>query len=112
MIDLFKQAMRRHAASVNLITTEFDDVRYGMVVTAVCSLGIDPPSLLACVAATSSLYRPMSLGHVFAVNILRECHSPLVKIFSGQIKGEARFATTKGRALDCWRSVLGPAFGG
>ena len=26
--------------------------------------------------------------------------------------GEARFATTKGRALDCWRSVLGPSFGG
>ena len=25
---------------------------------------------------------------------------------------EARFATTKGRALDCWRSVLGPSFGG
>lgn len=25
---------------------------------------------------------------------------------------EARFATTKGRALDCWRTVLGPSFGG
>lgn len=24
--------------------------------------------------------------------------------------GEARFATTKGRALDCWRLVLGPSF--
>jgi hypothetical protein len=26
--------------------------------------------------------------------------------------GEARFATTKGRALDCWRSVMGPSFEG
>lgn len=26
--------------------------------------------------------------------------------------GESRFATTKGRAVDCWQSVLGPAFGG
>lgn len=26
--------------------------------------------------------------------------------------GEARFATTKGRALDCWRLVFGPSFGG
>ena len=25
--------------------------------------------------------------------------------------GEARFATTKGRALDCWRSILGPSLG-
>ena len=25
---------------------------------------------------------------------------------------EARFATTKGRATECWRSVLGPSFGG
>jgi hypothetical protein len=25
--------------------------------------------------------------------------------------GEARFATTKGQAVECWRSVLGPAFG-
>jgi tRNA nucleotidyltransferase (CCA-adding enzyme) len=26
--------------------------------------------------------------------------------------GEARFASTKGRALECWQSVLGPSFGG
>lgn len=26
--------------------------------------------------------------------------------------GEAHFATTKGRALDCWRSVFGPSFQG
>jgi tRNA nucleotidyltransferase (CCA-adding enzyme) len=26
--------------------------------------------------------------------------------------GEARFATTKGRAVDCWQSVLGASFGG
>lgn len=26
--------------------------------------------------------------------------------------GEARFATTKGHAVDCWQSVLGPSFGG
>ncbi len=26
--------------------------------------------------------------------------------------GDAKFATTKGRALDDWRLVLGPAFGG
>lgn len=26
--------------------------------------------------------------------------------------GEARFATTRARAVDCWRSVLGPSFGG
>jgi hypothetical protein len=25
---------------------------------------------------------------------------------------EARFATTKGRATECWRVLLGPSFGG
>jgi flavin reductase len=91
MIEIFKQAMRRHAAAINLITTEHDGVRYGMAATAVCSLGVSPPSLLVCVATTASIHQPLMDGDHFAVNILRECHAPLVGAFSGQLRGEARF---------------------
>jgi hypothetical protein len=30
--------------------------------------------------------------------------------YSMSALGEAKFATTKGRAVDCWQSVLGPSF--
>lgn len=91
MIDIFKQAMRRHASAISLITTEHAGVRYGMAATAICSLGINPPSLLACVATSASIYQPLLSGDRFAVNILRECHAPLVGAFSGQLRSEDRF---------------------
>jgi len=39
------------------------------------------------------------------IRIIETAHDALSAL------GEARFATTKGQAVDCWRCVLGPSFG-
>lgn len=88
----FRQAMRRLTAAVSLITTEEDGVRYGMTVTAVCSLGIKPPSLLISVSHGASMHRPVIVRGAFAVNVLIDAQGELVRPFSGAVKGEARFS--------------------
>lgn len=92
LVDGFRQAMRRLTAAVSLITTEEGGVRYGMTVTAVCSLGINPPSLLISVSHGASMHRPVIARGAFAVNVLTATQGGLVRPFSGAVKGEARFS--------------------
>lgn len=91
-VDDFKHAMRRLTATVSLITTAEGEDLYGMAVTAVCSLGIIPPSLLICVAHTASMHDPLMRSRRFAVNMLSTEQSFLVGPFSGKVKGKERFA--------------------
>ncbi|ACB96211.1 flavin reductase family protein [Beijerinckia indica] len=91
-IDDFKHAMRRLTATVSLVTTIEGENRYGMVATAVCSLGVAPPSLLISVAHTASLHDPLMRSRRFGVNMLSTEQSFLVGPFSGMVKGKERFA--------------------
>jgi flavin reductase len=87
----FKCAMRRLASTVTIVTTEYGGKRHGMVATAVCSLGIDPPSLIASVAQTASLHNPLMASGRFCVNLLTLSQADLIAVFSGQCRGEVRF---------------------
>jgi flavin reductase len=89
--DRFKCAMRRLTSTVTIVTAEYGGRRHGMVATAVCSLGIDPPSLIASVAHTASLHSPLLTSGRFCVNLLTLSQADLVPVFSGQRSGEARF---------------------
>lgn len=91
LVEAFKAAMRCHAASVNIITTEASGTRFGMAATAVCSLGIAPPSLLVCIGEQASIAPALVEGRAFAVNILGAEHAWMIASFSGAVKNEARF---------------------
>jgi flavin reductase (DIM6/NTAB) family NADH-FMN oxidoreductase RutF len=67
---LFKQGMRRLAASVAVITTRDEDEVVGLTATAVCSLSADPPSLLCCLNQRSRTAQAIGKSRQFAVNIL------------------------------------------
>lgn len=91
LITAFKAAMRRLTGGVALLTTTDGISRSGMAVTAVCSLGIDPPTLIVSIAHTASMHGPTLASGRIAVNLLREAHSDMVADFSGRKKGEERF---------------------
>lgn len=86
-----RQALRRLAGTVVVITTRHDGVRYAMAATAVNALSMDPPSLLICVNKSASIHAPLSKGEYFAINILDFHHQEISRCCSGQVKGEARF---------------------
>jgi flavin reductase len=87
----FRDAMRRFATTVSIITCSYGGSRFGMSATAVTSLSVDPPSLLVCVNKSAATHRVMSRGGKFCVNVLRSVHASLSQAFSGQLKGEDRF---------------------
>ena len=87
----FRDAMRRFATTVSIITCAHGGSRFGMSATAVTSLSVDPPSLLVCVNKSAATHRVMSRGGRFCVNVLRSVHAGLSQAFSGKLKGEERF---------------------
>jgi len=86
----FKEAMRRLAATVTLVTTAEEGMRHGMPATAVSSLSAEPPSLLACINRRASMHGPASRAAYFCVNILSVDQSALCEAF-GKLAGSERF---------------------
>jgi flavin reductase len=89
--DGFKDAMRRLASTVAIITTCEGDTWHGMAATAVTSVSTNPPCLLIAVNRTASLHAPVTASRRFCVNLLDVRHNDLVHIFSGALKGAERF---------------------
>ena len=88
----FRNAMRRLAATVTIVTGAEGERWHGMTATAVTSVSADPPALLVCVNQTASLHDPLLATGRFCVNLLRVSHTELCGIFSGQRDGQERFS--------------------
>ncbi len=86
----FRLAMRRLAGGVAIATTADGERRYGMTMTAVMSLSMEPPSLVMAVNRTASIYRPLSEGSPFCVNLVGQEHEAMVREFSA-LPSEERF---------------------
>lgn len=92
-IDRFKSAMRQMASAVCIISTQFKGQRAGLTATSVCSLSIDPPSLLVCINRESDSH-PLITGRAgFCVNILQDKHKTIADCFAGGtgLEGDDRF---------------------
>ena len=96
----FREAMRRFATTVSIVSCAGEGCRYGMSATAITSLSFDPPSLLVCVNKSTATHRALSRGGWFRVNVLRSFHSELSRAFSGKLKGEDRFRSGNWRETE------------
>lgn len=90
--DDYRQAMRRLATTIAIITAGRDEDCTGMAATAVMSVTADPPSLMVAVNRSASLSPYLHQGELFCVNLLAEAHRDLVGDFSGKLKGRERFS--------------------
>ena len=45
----FKKGMARLAGGVCIVAAMHDERRYGLTITAICSLSDSPPALIACI---------------------------------------------------------------
>jgi len=109
MTDLlhdYKQAMRRLATTVSIVTAGRGDSSRGMAATAVMSVTTEPPTLIVAVNRNAGVAQFMDREETFCVNLLAERHKPLVGIFSGQKKGLARFETGNWHISDTKPPVL------
>lgn len=86
-----KSAMRRLAKSVVVLTTRHGGRRMVMAATAVDSLSMDPPSLIACIDRSASMFPAFAAGTPFCVGILGREHETVARLCGGMAKGEDRF---------------------
>jgi flavin reductase (DIM6/NTAB) family NADH-FMN oxidoreductase RutF len=89
----FKQAMRRLATTIAIVTTGTGENWSGMAATAVTSVTSDPPTVLVAVNRSASLSPVLQAEQRFCINLLAERHRDLVGIFSGGKSGIDRFST-------------------
>jgi len=87
----FRKAMRTLASAVSIVSTAYDNRRFGMTATAVCSLSMQPPTLLVCVNQSTSLHHPLLSAGRFCINILHADQDELARTF-GRKGIEDRFA--------------------
>jgi flavin reductase len=86
----FRRAMRTLTSAVTIISTACEGRKFGMTATAVTSLSMSPPALLACINRSASIHDPLVRRGRFCANILHAHQDELATIFSG--KAVDRFA--------------------
>jgi len=69
--QLFRHAMARLATGVTvLVAREGEGAFIGMTASAVTSLSLDPPMLLACIGQSAAAHAALTRGASFGVNVL------------------------------------------
>src|SRR5262245_6727513 len=97
----FRSAMRRLASGVTIVATKWEGERSGLTATAVCSLALSPPRVLASVNMQGVTYGLLAKSRCMSVNLLAEDHTELARRFAARRaqNEEDRFAI--GNWLEC-----------
>ena len=99
LTEAFKQAMRRVAATVNVISICVDGKPMGITATAVSVVSMDPPSLLVCVNQVASVHPWIEDALHFNVNVLHRDQADVAMIFADRKLEAQRFI--RGWDNDC-----------
>jgi flavin reductase (DIM6/NTAB) family NADH-FMN oxidoreductase RutF len=86
-----RDALRRLAKSVAIVTLSWNGARYAMAATAVEGLSLDPPSMLLCLQKSASIAAPLLERTPFAINLLAAAQAEMVARCSAPFTGEERF---------------------
>jgi flavin reductase (DIM6/NTAB) family NADH-FMN oxidoreductase RutF len=92
--DLGRQALRRIASGVTVLTINRDGLRHGMTVSAIIAMSREPLVLGASLRAQSSFAAMLRRGSRFAVNVLGHTQAGVADHFAdpGRPPGDAQFA--------------------
>ena len=96
----FRAAMRSVASSVFLVSTRGPEGNAGMTATSVCSLSLDPASVLICVNRSNSFMKALEASGRFALNILSRDDETVAKAFGSPLGRENRFVLGDWYELD------------
>ena len=94
LADEFRDAMSLIAGTVTVITAGRGDGRRGLTATAVCSVSVQPPTMLVCVNRFGDAHAAIAAAGSFCVNLLSGEDQAVADRFAGRggLVGAARFA--------------------
>ena len=101
LADRFRETMRRTASGVAVLTTDGAAGRAGITVSTLCSLSMEPPSVVACVHRDNRALDTILANGVFAANVLADDQEIVARTFAGMIPEmrHDRFAS------GCWQQL-------
>lgn len=103
----FKTVMRQVVSSVAIITARSGRVRNGLTATAVCSVSVEPPTMLVCVNRRATAEGLIAESGAFAINVLTEEQHQIARLFStSKLGADERFAEGKWVSLATGAPVL------
>ncbi len=103
---LYRDAMSRLGAAVNVITTQSGGQRQGFTASAVCSVTDEPPTLLVCMNRMSSSRGEFFVGAPLCVNTLAGDQREISALFASGVAMEQRFAGARWGTLVTGAPVL------
>lgn len=68
----WRAAMGYFPSGVTIVTTWDGETAVGSTINAFCSVSLEPPLLLICLAAANPIHAPVQRAKIFGVNILPE----------------------------------------
>lgn len=103
--------MRELASTVSIVTAGQGNQRRGLTVTSLCSLSVEPPSLVVCVNKASEGHRAILQSGSFCVNVASAEHRIISDCFAGRTQqhGLERFADGDWTVLVTGSPVLADA---
>lgn len=106
-----RDAMRRLAGGVSVVTAGEAGDRTGLTVTSAMSLSVDPPTMIVCVNRSASAWPIMRRYGHFCVNVLGAHHQHVADRFAGRLgaSGEARYESARWERLATGASALADA---
>jgi flavin reductase (DIM6/NTAB) family NADH-FMN oxidoreductase RutF len=81
----FRQVMGRFTTGITIVTTRDNELLAGLTVNAFCSVSLNPPLVLVCVANNSSTLPLLRASKIFAVNMLTTDQEEYSRIFASNI---------------------------
>ncbi len=83
--DRFRAALAHLAAGVVIVTTrDTDGEPHGMTATAVCSVSVEPPLVMVCMARDATTHGVVTRSGIFALNFLSVSGEDLARRFATQ----------------------------
>jgi flavin reductase (DIM6/NTAB) family NADH-FMN oxidoreductase RutF len=78
----FRDVIGRFASGVTVLSARDGEADHGMTASAICSLSLEPPMLLACVNRAVPTREAITRSGVFAVNVLHEGQGDVARHFA------------------------------
>jgi flavin reductase (DIM6/NTAB) family NADH-FMN oxidoreductase RutF len=80
----FLEAMRKAVATVGIVSTDGPGGRFGLTVSSMSSLSVEPPSMLVCIHRNSPVIAAVAHNRAFCINSLGEGQEHVSEVFAGR----------------------------
>jgi flavin reductase (DIM6/NTAB) family NADH-FMN oxidoreductase RutF len=87
----FLNSMREVTSAVNIVSSQYQNVKHAMTASSVVSLSLDPPSMLICVNKDAAIHDNLGKERFFCINVLSKDQVDLANLCSSKDDEDSRF---------------------